>query len=429
MGEKRIDVADLRRVEGEGGLNIVVRDGEITELKFRIFEPPRLFEGFLLGRSYDELADLTARICGICPVAYQMSAVHAAENAFGLEIGGGLRKLRRLLYCGEWIESHTLHIYLLHAPDFLGYESVFPLAAKEPEIVKKGLHLKRAGNDIVSFVGGREIHPIATAVGGFTKAVPRSEMLRLVDTLEQARDEARDTVAWVANFDFPDFERDIEFVSLAHPDEYPMNEGRVVSSKGLDIAAAEFEDHIVEEQVPFSNALRCHMRERGSYFVGPLARVNLNFDKLRPIAREAARKAGVSFPNSNPFVSIVARALEVLNAVDEALEIVGDYEPPEPSRIETRPKAGRGFGLTEAPRGILYHRYDFDESGRILAAKIIPPTAQFQSQIEDDLRAYIPTIIDRPLAEATWKSESAVRNYDPCISCATHFLRLEVVRT
>ncbi|MCL5962358.1 MAG: Ni/Fe hydrogenase subunit alpha [Chloroflexi bacterium] len=429
MSEKRIEVEALSRVEGEGGVSIAVRDGEITDLRLRVFEPPRLFEGFLLGRTYDELPDMVARICGICPVAYQMSAVHAAEDAFGIRIDGALRKLRRLFYCGEWIESNTLHIYLLAAPDFLGYESVFPLAEKDPEIVKKGLHLKRAGNDIVSFVGGREIHPVSTAVGGFTKVLPRADMLRLIDTLERAREEALDTVAWVASFDFPDFSRDTEFVSLSHPDEYPMNEGRIVSSKGLDIAVFEFEDWFIEEQVPHSTALQSYIRGRGAYFVGPLARVNLNFSKLRPIAQEAARRAGISFPNSNPFVSIVARALEVLHCVDEALDIVRGYEPPEEAIVPCRPRKGRGFGLTEAPRGSLYHRYDFDKKGRILAAKIMPPTAQNQRQIEEDLRAYVPGVIDLPLPEATLKSEIVIRNYDPCISCSTHFLRLDVIRT
>lgn len=426
MSQRRIKVDYLARVEGEGALDITISDNKVADIRFSVIEPPRLFEAFLVGRSYDELPDMVARICGICPVAYQMSAVHAAEKAFGIKVTGALRQLRRLFYCGEWIESNVLHVYMLAAPDFLGYESIVPMAKDHPEDVKRGLRLKRAGNDIVALMGGREIHPVSACVGGFHRAPTRESLAALVERLEQAREDAWNTVKWVASFPKPDLVRDIEFVALSHPDEYPMNEGRLVSTRGLDVAQEEFEQVSEEYQVPYSNALRSAIKGRGAYFVGPLARMNLNFDKLSPLAHKALEECGVKFPNYNPFNSIVARALEVLHCVDEALAIIGSYEPPDKSIVDFKPSAGTGAAITEAPRGILYHRYRFDDEGLIREAKIVPPTAQNQRQIEEDLWEYVPTLLDRPVEEITLRSEMAVRNYDPCISCSTHAINVRI---
>ncbi len=428
MSERRIKVDYLARVEGEGALDINISDGQVTDVRFSVIEPPRLFEAFLIGRSYDELPDLVARICGICPVAYQMSSVHAAEHAFGIKMTSALRQLRRLFYCGEWIESNTLHVYMLAAPDFLGYESIVPMAKDYPEDVKRGLRLKRAGNDIVAILGGREIHPVSACVGGFHKAPTREALAGLVERLEQAREDAWNTVKWVASFPKPDLVRDIEFVSLSHSSEYPMNEGRLVSTRGLDVPQEEFEQVSEEYQVPYSNALRSKIKTRGVYFVGPLARMNLNFEKLSPLAQKALAQCGVKFPNYNPFNSIVARSLEVLHCVDEALTIIDRYEPPEKSIVDFKPRAATGAAITEAPRGLLYHRYRFDEEGLIQEAKLVPPTAQNQGQVEDDLWDYVPQLLSLPVEEITIKAEMAVRNYDPCISCSTHAVKVRLHR-
>lgn len=418
-GRQRIKVDYLARVEGEGGLELELSDGQIVRLQLNIFEPPRLFEAFLAGRSYDELPDITARICGICPVAYQMSAVHAAEDAFGVRVGGQLRQLRRLLYCGEWIESHLLHVYLLAAPDFLGYPDTFAMATDYPEQVKAGLRMKRIGNDLVALLGGREIHPVSAAVGGFTRVPMKEELLPLLEPLKWGKEQAIKGVAWLAGLPLPDLTRDVEFVALSHPDEYAMIEGRMVSSKGLNVAIAEFEGQIEPRQLPYSSALRYTLKGRGAYFVGPLARVSLNFDRLAPDAQLAARDSGIPFPNSNPFASIVARMVEVVHAMDEAARIIEGYERPSP-RVEVQPRAERGYGITEAPRGSLYHSYLFDEGGLVRSARIITPTAQNQQQIEEDLHHYLPRLLHRSREEITLQCEMAIRNYDPCISCATH---------
>jgi sulfhydrogenase subunit alpha len=428
MSTKTIKVDYLARVEGEGGVSIVVRDGAVQDVRLNIFEPPRFFEALLRGRAFTEAPDITARICGICPIAYQMSAVHAMERACGVTVGGQLRTLRRLIYCGEWIESHALHVYMLHAPDFLGYPDVMHMAKDYPEQVQRGLRLKAAGNAIMALIGGREVHPINVRVGGFYRVPTRAELEPLAERVRAARELALETVRWVATFPFPDFEQDYEFVALRHPDEYPFNEGRIVSSRGLDIDSAEYEEHFAEMHVPYSNALQSTLRARGAYFVGPLARYALNFGRLSPLAQDAAREAGLGAICRNPFRSIVVRAVEILYACDEALRIIEAYTPPERPAVEVVPRAGSGTACTEAPRGMLYHRYRLDDTGAILEAKIVPPTSQNQKIIESDLRAFVQQALHLPDDQLTSQCEQAVRNYDPCISCATHFLRLEIDR-
>ncbi len=426
MKSRTIKVDYLARVEGEGGILVKIKDQEVVEVKFRIFEPPRFFEAFLRGRRFDEAPDITARICGICPVAYQMSACHAMEDAFGVETPPQIRTLRRLLYCGEWIESHALHVYLLHAPDFLGYEDAIQMAKDYPDAVKRGLRLKKIGNAIVTLLGGREIHPINVRVGGFYRVPDKAEFYPLIEELKWARDAALETVRWTATLPFPDFERDYEFVALRHPQEYPFNEGRLVSSTGLDIPIREFEQHFREEHVGHSNALHSSRKEEESYLVGPMARYSLNFDRLTPLAQDAAREAGLGPVCRNPFQSIVVRAVEILYACEEALRILEAYEKPERPCVEVSPKTSSGCGCTEAPRGILYHRYRLDDRGTIVDAKIVPPTSQNQRSIEHDLRQFAAANIGMQKDRLQWRCEQTVRNYDPCISCATHFLNLQI---
>jgi coenzyme F420-reducing hydrogenase alpha subunit len=423
---RTIKVDTLARVEGEGALTVKIKHGAVKYVQLRIFEPPRFFEAFLRGRTYQDAPDITARICGICPVAYQMSAVHALEAALGIKVEGPLRDLRRLLYCGEWIESHALHIYMLHAPDFLGYADAIRMAADHPDIVQRGLQLKKVGNAIVHLLGGREVHPINVRVGGFYKIPPKEAWTELVEQLKWAREAALATVHWTAQLPFPDFERDYEFVALRHPAEYPFNEGRLVSNQGLDIAVRDFERDFAEEHVPYTTALHSVLKARGNYLVGPLARYNLNFDKLSPLAQAAAREVGLGPSCRNPFQSIIVRSIETLYACDEALRILANYAAPERPAVEMAVRAGTGHGCSEAPRGILYHRYTIDAAGVIQDAKIVPPTAQNQKTIEQDLWHLIPARLHLPKDQLTWQCEQAIRNYDPCISCATHFLQMKV---
>ncbi|MCL5095976.1 MAG: Ni/Fe hydrogenase subunit alpha [Candidatus Omnitrophica bacterium] len=425
---RTIKVDYLARVEGEGALHVRIKNNKVTEVKLKIFEPPRFFEAFLRGRHFTEAPDITARICGICPVAYQMSSVHAMETACGVTVDGPLRALRRLIYCGEWIESHVLHVFAHRAPDFLGYPSALEMAKKHGDLVRQALQLKKVGNEIVTVLGGREIHPINVRVGGFYKVPSKSDLRPLVEKLKWSRDAAIESVRAVGKLEFPDFEQDYEFVALRHPNEYPFNEGRLVSNKGLDIAVREFDDHFVEEHVPYSSALHSTRKARGNYFVGPQARYSLNFSKLAPVAQQTAREAGLGPVCRNPFQSIVVRAVETLQACDEALRIIEQYEPPDAPSVQVHPQAGVGYGCTEAPRGILYHRYRLDDRGMIINAKIVPPTAQNQKTIENDLRHFIPDRLSLSDEKLKWQCEQAIRNYDPCISCSAHFLKLDIQR-
>jgi len=428
MKGKTIKVDYLARVEGEGGLYVKLKGDEVTDVQLRIFEPPRFFEGFLRGRKFTEAPDITARICGICPIAYMMSSAQAMEMICGVTVDGPLRDLRRLIYCGEWIESHILHVYMLHAPDFLGYQDAIQIAKDHPEIVKKALKLKKIGNDLMILLGGREIHPINIRVGGFYKVPTKKQLNTMVEPLKWARDAALDTVKWVATLPFPDFERDYEFVSLRHRDEYPIISGRLVSNGGIDIGIEEFGNYFEEQHVRHSTSLHSVIKGRGSYFVGPLARYSLNFDRLASVAQEAAKDAGLAETCNNPFKSIIVRAVETLHACEEALKLIESYEMPDHPYLEVEPRAGVGHGASEAPRGVLYHRYEIDNDGIIKNAWIVPPTSQNQGTIEEDLAAFVPTKLNETDEKLTWYCEQAVRNYDPCISCSCHFLKLKIER-
>lgn len=429
MATKSIKVDYLARVEGEGALDLHVSDGKVTQAHLRIFEPPRFFEAFLPGRSYTETPDIVARICGICPIAYQMSAVHAIEQAFGVTVGGQLRALRRLIYCGEWIESHGLHVVMLHAPDFLGYPDAIAMAAEHGDMVQKGLALKKAGNELLQLLGGREIHPINVKAGGFYKLPSRAEFLERADELKQARDFAVDLTRWVATLPYPDYERDYEFVALRHPDEYPFNEGRLVSNRGIDIDIADYDEEFEERHVAHSTALHSVVKKRGAYLVGPLARYALNYDLLPESVKSLAAEVGLGPVCTNPFKSILVRSLELVFACEEALRIIDEYEPPEAASVPFETRAGIGFGCTEAPRGICWHRYELEEDGTIRSARIVPPTSQNQPSIEADLAAVASGMLDQPDDAIRHRCEQSIRNYDPCISCSVHFLNLTIHRS
>jgi coenzyme F420-reducing hydrogenase alpha subunit len=420
----------LARVEGEGAMYVKLDGRDVQEVKLRIYEPPRFFEAFLRGRAFTEAPDLTARICGICPIAYQMSAVRAMEDACGVAIDDGpIRQLRRLIYCGEWIESHSLHVYMLHAPDFLGYPSVIEMARDHRQIVERALQMKKAGNAAMALIGGREVHPINVRVGGFYRAPSRAELQTLTDPLERARETALATVRWAASLPFPDLELAPEHVALQDPDSsYPIDRGRIVSDCGLDIAPAQFDEHFVEEHVEHSTALHARLRERGTYLTGSLARYSLASSALRPVALEAAREAGLGATCRNPFQSIIVRAVELVQAADEALALIDDYDEPDVPALDVEPRRATGHGATEAPRGLLYHRYEIDEDGTILDARIVPPTSQNQRAIEEDLREVVERNLDLSDERLTLRCEQAIRNHDPCISCSTHFLELTIDR-
>lgn len=425
--DRTLSVDTLTRVEGEGALHVKLRDGVLESVQLNIYEPPRFFEAFLRGRAHREPPDLTARICGICPVAYQVSACNAIEDACGVQLDDDLVALRRLLYCGEWINSHVLHIYLLHAPDFLGYPDIVTMARDHRAIVERGLQLRKAGNRLMELVGGRAIHPVNLRLGGFYSVPTRLELNSIAAQLRQALDDALDTVEWAAGFDFPDFELDYEFLALRASDRYPIENGSIARSAGPAFPVAEFTGHVSESQVPHSTALHATL-DGGRYLTGPMSRYALNAAALSPIATQAAQRAGLSEECRNPFRSIIIRAVEVVYAIDEALRIIDEYQRPARPFVDVPARAGVGHGVSEAPRGLLYHRYQISSDGLVSAATIIPPTSQNQAAIEADLGRVVSENLELDDAALTDLCERVIRNYDPCISCSTHFLTLTVQR-
>ena len=426
--DRSVVVNGLARVEGEGSVRAVIRDGVVSDVELNIFEPPRFFEALLVGRGHTEAPDITARICGICPVAYQTSACNAIEDACGIEIPDEITALRRLLYCGEWIQSHALHIYLLHAPDFFNCKDAVELAELDPEAVKRGLELKRTGNLLMETVGGRAVHPVNVRVGGFYGAPSTEAIMALAEPLRRARDLALATVTWAASFEFPDIEIDYLFVALHHPDRYAIETGRIVTSTGLDLSPADFDALAVEEHGEHSTALYSRLGGRDVYLTGPLARFALNRHQLGELASQAATSAGLGAACHNPFRSILVRSVELVEICDEALRLVMSYSPPTPSFVEVPPREGFGYGVSEAPRGLLLHRYALEADGRIRSARIVPPTSQNQLSIEADVRRVIEEGLDLDNEALTLRCEIAVRNHDPCISCAAHFLDMEIAR-
>jgi coenzyme F420-reducing hydrogenase alpha subunit len=423
-------VGQLTRVEGEGRLHLTVDRSGAVAAQLQIFEAPRYFEQLVLGRTPDEVLDIVARICGICPVAYQMSGVHAFESLAGVEIDPGVRTLRRLLYCGEWIESHALHIFLLHAPDFLGYASALEMAADHRALVERGLRLKKLGNRLVAIVGGRPVHPVSVRVGGFYRVPTAAEFTEIRDELRAALPEALETVALVAGLDTPAADRDTRLVSLKHPAEYPMSDGRIVSSDGIDLAPGDWREAFSEVQVPWSHALQARTADGVPYLLGPTARVVLAAEQLHPIARAALDATSLTLEElrRNVFRSIVSRGVELVHAIAEAVDILDGYVRPERPFEPWQPRAGVAAWATEAPRGLLFHRYELDDAGLVRAAQIVPPTSQNQAAIERDLEVFAPAVVDLPHAEATHRLEQLIRSYDPCISCATHFLDVTIER-
>lgn len=428
MTERVIKVDELARVEGEGALYVRINGTEVEDVEFRIFEPPRFFEALLVGRMGTEAPDITSRICGICPIAYIMGASQAVERALGIKVTPQIHALRRLIYCGEWIQSNTLHAAMLHAPDFLGLASAMDIAKTNPDLVAKALRVKKIGNTLMELVGGRAVHPVNTKVGGFFRAPNRDAIQALIPELEWGAQAARELTLDFAGFDFPDDDYDYHFVSLIHPQVYPILEGRIGSSRGLDIPVEDFPEHFIEDHVARSNALHGRMADGSAYLVGPLARYANNFDRLTDGCKATARDAGLGPVVKNPYQSILVRMIEVQYALEDAVRIARSYQPPDPASVAVPACAGEGHGCTEAPRGICYHSYHLDQDGRITLARIVPPTSQNQPQIEADLHRTITGNLDMADPDLQWRCEQTIRNYDPCISCATHFLKLTVDR-
>lgn len=424
-----IDIPRLAHTEKEGVLEFKISGNQIDKLTLHIFEPPRQYENLLGGREYHEVMDIVARICGICPVSYQMSAAQAIESIFDIDVGLWTREMRRLFYCGEWLQSHSLHIHLLAAPDFLKFTSALDMAKEYPDEIKRGMRLQNLGNKIIQLFGAQSDFFVGACIGGFYHTPREEEVCTLLREIKSNVQNAIDLVRWVATLPLPKFSQDLIYVALRHQNEYPLNEGRLVSSRGHDISVGEFDHYFEAFQSPDSSALYCSLKGE-PYLVGPLARFNLNFDHLPQEVQDLVEEVGLEVPSHNMFDSIIIRAIEIYYVILEAIRIMENYSEMHSSRVtEIEPKAGKGYGCTEAPRGICWHAYETDERGRVKSARIIPPTSQNQLSIEKDLRDSILEFgVNQNEDDIRSLSEMIIRNYDPCVSCSTHFLDLRITR-
>lgn len=422
-----LDVPMISRLEGEGALTLRASQGRLESVHLKIYEPPRFFEKFLEGKHFSEQPHLAARICGICPIAYQLTGIRAIEQAMGVTPSPWVQDMRRVVQCGEWLQSHSLHIHFLAAPDYLGFEHVLALADKFPDEVGRAMRLQGLGNALLNLFGARSVHPIGLTVGGFFQAPSPEAVAALQPKLDEGLADAEALVRWCASLPLPEDHQPFVSVALQHATDYPMNEGQVVSSQGLQIPASDYRQHFIEHQEPHSTALYS-LHQGQPYLVGPLARMNLNHARLPEPIQHLARELGLRFPSDNLYHSLLARALECYLAVWEAHRLLDHYHPQTP-RCTVTPRAGWGAHCTEAPRGLIYHHYRLDEEGHLIRVCIIPPTSQNQARIEADLRDAVPRFgLEHDDATLQRFCERLVRNYDPCISCSVHFLRLKVER-
>jgi len=421
MVEKIINVDYVARVEGQGAINLEIKkDGKIENLQFKIFEPPRFFESFLIGRRYDELMELTSRICGICPVAHQITSLRAVENAMNVQVSDQTSKLRKLIAISAHIQSNVLSMYFLSLPDLMGYESLITMTKGHMDIVKRGLMLKKLGNDITEIIGGRSIHPVTMVVGGFSSIPNKNKFDDIYKRLKDAKKDALKTFELFSNLKIPDFTRKCEHVAISNPNKYAINEGRFISTEGLNIDELNYKNHVYEKQKPYSTALHSYIKKRDSFMVGPLPRVNLNWKMMSDDARDVIKISNVNFPNYNPFNSHLARSIELIHDIDECIDIIKNLSYKEEKPENFICKSGFGAAITEAPRGSLYHSFTFDNNGYVKKADIVPPTAHNAYNVEKDMNKFVQTIKNLPIDEITLKCEMLIRAYDPCISCSAH---------
>jgi coenzyme F420-reducing hydrogenase alpha subunit len=424
----KIDIPSLARIEGHARLVVDAGSGELKECRLEIFESPRFFEGLLKGRHYRDVAPIIARICGVCSNSHTLASLAATEQALGVEVSGQTLDLRRLLAYGEILQSHLLQLYFMAAPDFLGVGSIFPLAKSRRELVLRALRLKKLANDICLTIGGRPVHPVTPCVGGFSALPAAHDLLELRRRLVAALPDLEATVELFASFDIPAFGRETEYVSLAADDGYPLLSQTLVSSDGVRAVVADYAGVIEEYLVPHSSAKFARMT-REAYLVGPLARLRAGFGRLSPMARKVAGAVGLDADTINPYRNLLARLVEVVHCFEEAIHRIDEILAAglrQPA-VVVPDGGGRGAAAIEAPRGTLFHAYRYDQNGCIESADCVIPTAQNLANIEADLRVLVPTLLDLPREELTRKLEMLVRAYDPCISCSTHLLRVDLV--
>ncbi|MEM2918152.1 MAG: Ni/Fe hydrogenase subunit alpha [Candidatus Altiarchaeota archaeon] len=424
---QKISLDTITKIEGHARLDVRVEKGEIKKVQVEVYEGARLFEGILKGRKYDDVHYLCSRICGVCSQAHLIGALKAIEEALGVEASEQTEFLRELLMIGQIIQSHSLHLYFLALPDYLGYDNAIDMASKYKEEVRRALKIKRLGNEICTVIGGREIHSITPVVGGFSKIPSNVEIDKLLKSLKETKEDAIETVRLFENLNYEKFERKTEYVALKRGKCYAMMHGSVHSTEGLDIDHKFYDKYFYEYTTKYSTS-KFVMLKGKSYMVGALARLNLNREYLLDGAKMMLRNSKFKFPNYSPYVNNFAQAIEILHLIERAIEILENLKIKHEKPVDVKLREGRGISATEVARGLLFHDYKLDEKGKVLKANILPPTTQNLKNIEDDITQILPKILNRSEEEIKLELEKLIRSYDPCISCSTHFLELNLVR-
>lgn len=428
MTQLNINVHHITRVEGHGNITVNAKEGKIEEITWAIPESPRFFEAMFRGLNYEDVTWIAPRICGICSIAHSTASIQATEAAFDVQPSEQTMLLRRLMYHAETLQSHVLHCYFLAAPDFLGVGSVFPLVNTHKEVVLRALRLKKLANDLADLISGRKTHPLSCVVGGFVKFPESSQLRAMQQRLTQAMDDLKETVELFKGLSIPDFIRETEYIALKAPKEYAFISGDISST---DTGTAPINDYLEmtnEFCVPQSTA-KFSKHNRDSYMVGALARFNNNYSQLLPEAQKTVEELGLKAICHNPYMISIAQIVESIHAVEDSLRLIDQIiaQGLKEEKPEVKVKAGRGIGAVEAPRGILFHDYTYDDKGVLTKANCIIPTNQNHNNIQKDMETLVPKIIDKSQEEITHLLEMLVRAYDPCISCSTHFLEVKFV--
>jgi len=421
---KDITLDHITKIEGHAKLTVRIREGKPLKTRFEVFEGARHFESILNGRAYDEVPILSSRICGICSCIHITAALTAVEDALGVKVSEQTEKLRELVCLGERIRSHATHLYFLALPDYLGYESALEMSKTHGEAVQRALLLVRLGNDLITDIAGRDLHPVAGVVGGYSRLPENDKLEGVLKELKKHRKDFTETAKLFTGLKYPKFERNGHFYSIEKYENHFKAGGRMSCFGQYCIITDNYQDHIKEHVSPYSTS-KYALIEGKSYSVGALARLNNGFDKLGKTARKLLDGSRHKFPSENPFLNNVAQAVELVEDLERAVSALTDLRLSEEDPVNVSPKKGHGISAVEAPRGTLFHEYRFNKEGYVTKANIITPTAQNCKSIEDDLDEFIPTILAKQRKKIILNIEKLIRAYDPCISCSTHFLEVD----
>ena len=415
--KKKIEIDYLARVEGEASIEVQIDQGPAIKLK--IFEPPRFFEGFLVGRKYDEVGDIVSRICGICPVSHMTTAIQAVENAMQIRVSHQTKVLRKIMCISQIVSSHLIHLYMLAMPDYFGYPGIVEMQTKFDKQIMRLMRMKEVMNELTALIGGRALHPVTHLPGGFT-AIPSNEAFScILKNLQRIKPLAKEVVKDVSRFKVPDFHSNSEYVALAAENEYALNEGRIISTKGLDIALQDYLEFFRESEVSYAFSKKSTIANRSSFMVGALARLNNKFDKLHNRTKALAKEISFQVPNDNPFHNMLAQSIEVVDGIEQCMQLIKSNTF-EDEDIDIRIRPGEGGSITEAPRGLLFHWYKINKKGVVEQANLVTPTSHNFQNIEKDLKKLVAENKNRKRDQIRLLCEQLVRAYDPCFSCSVH---------